>query len=262
MERTYPGRGHVYDAVVVGGGIAGSEAAYRSAGGDHGRDGLDTLLVTTSLDTVYATLGDAVTLDPPEGSLMRRIWLEHADARGRVGAWQLHRAAKYALEATPRLHLLQSNVTALLWDGDRVAGVDTWEGVERRARLVGLCVGSFLRARLTMAELTESAGRLSEMAYDDLHDDLAARGVPLREETLRADPEGGSLHYVVRCRVLEPTSWDPESLRVDGVPGLYAAGVVAQGTLPLEAAARSGMRLADAWLGAQLEDGPSRAGPR
>lgn len=43
-----------YDVIVVGGGIAGSEAAWLAA-----RGGADVLLVTTSLDTVYATVGDA-----------------------------------------------------------------------------------------------------------------------------------------------------------------------------------------------------------
>lgn len=242
---TFPGRDHRYDAVVVGAGIAGSEAAYRCA-----RGGLDTLLVSTSLDTVYTTLGDEVLLDPPNGSLMRIAWHEHADESGRVGNWRLHRAAKYALEATPGLHLLQSSVTGVTVDGPCVTGVETWEGVARRGRYVGLCAGSFLRARLRIGNLTEAAGRLSEMAYDDLHDDLEGRGVRFRDERLVASPEGGSLPYSVRCRVLGPSSWDPATMRVVALEGLYAAGVAAVGYLTFERAAEEGMRLADTLLAA------------
>src|SRR5690606_33375163 len=63
-EHSAPGRTtaptKAHDVIVVGGGIAGSEAAMFAA-----RGGADVLLVTTSLDTVYATIGDAVRLDPP-----------------------------------------------------------------------------------------------------------------------------------------------------------------------------------------------------
>ncbi|MCY4353239.1 MAG: hypothetical protein OXC09_00390 [Truepera sp.] len=44
-------------------GGAGSEAACASAG-------LDTLLVTTSLDTIYALAHDRFELEPPAGTLM------------------------------------------------------------------------------------------------------------------------------------------------------------------------------------------------
>src|SRR5690606_8814419 len=54
-----------FDAVVVGAGITGCEAAWRSA-----RAGLRVLLVTTSLDTSYNLARDAERLRPPEGSLM------------------------------------------------------------------------------------------------------------------------------------------------------------------------------------------------
>ena len=237
---TYPTRGHRYDVIVVGAGIAGSEAAFACA-----HEGLDTLLVTTSLDTVYNTVGDTVTLAPPEGTLMRRLWLEHADAVGRVGNAALHRAAKYALERQDGLHLLQSNVTALRLDErGRVDGVETWEGVPRLGRPVALCVGSFLRARLTVGSLTEAAGRLSEMAYDELYLDLEQRGITFRDASLSADATGGGLPYEVRCRVLEPSGVAGDGYRLPELPGLFAAGLFARGYLPFEQAALDGLRLA------------------
>lgn len=237
---TYPTRGHVYDVIVIGAGITGGEAAYACA-----RGGLDTLLVTTSLDTVYNTVGDAVRLHPPEGTLMGELVGELVDADGRVAGSRLHRAAKYALERQDGLHLLQSSVTGLRTDGrGGVVGVDTWEGVERLGRSVALCAGSFLRARLSVGSLTESAGRLGEMAYDELYEDLVARGVPFRDVTLSADPAGGALPYEVHCRVLQPAGVDGDGFRVPGLPRLYAAGLCARGYLPFEEAALDGVRLA------------------
>lgn len=241
---SYPGRGHRYDVIVIGAGIAGCEAGYACA-----RAGLDTLLVTTSLDTVYNAVGDAVRLEPFDDTLMRTLWEEHADSGGRVATSRLHRAAKYALERQDGLHLLQSNVTGLRMDErGRVDGVETWEGVPRYGSPVALCVGSFLQARLTMGSLTEAAGRLSEMAYDELYLDLESRGVPFRNAVLSADPAGGTLPYEVRCRVLEPNGVAGDGFGVPGVPGLFAAGLCARGYLPFEEAALDGVRLARALL--------------
>jgi tRNA U34 5-carboxymethylaminomethyl modifying enzyme MnmG/GidA len=232
--RSFPGRDHIYDLLIVGAGIAGCEAAYRCA-----RAGLDVGLITTSLDTVYTVVGDSVSLTPPQETLMAEV-LQGSHV---IGNWALHRAVKYALEHTPGIHLLQSTVSSLMVTGNRVTGVTTWEGVARQARLIALCVGSFLKARLTIGELTETAGRLSEMAYDDLYHDLCAKGftfVPLR---LVAPESSGSLGYTVDCRVFAPEELAGFQLR--RLDNLFAAGVCAQGYIPYAAAAQAGVALAD-----------------
>lgn len=239
MSVHFPGPGHVYDVAVVGAGISGSEAAYACASA-----GLDTLLVTTSLDTVYNLLGDGVTLDPPEGTLMAAIHAELADTRGYVGNWAFHRRAKQRLEQQSTLHLLQSNVSSLQVESDRARGVSTWEGVDRLAAKVALCVGSFLEARLTIGELTEVAGRLSEMAYDDLYQNLLALGFSFEPARLEAKAEGGSLPYVVHCQRFADAEWRRESFELPRLAGLYAAGVCAAGYLGFEDAARQGRALA------------------
>lgn len=236
--RSFPGRDHVYDVMVVGAGVAGSEAAWAAA-----RAGRDVLLVTTSLDTVYNLVGDGASLAPPEGTLMAELAPPLEGGDGRVGTWALHRAAKYELEHQPGLHLLQSSVSGLLVESGAVAGARTWEGVDRRARRVALCVGSFLRARLRVGQLEETAGRLSEMAYDDLHDDLAGRGFAFEERRLEAGAAGGSLPYTVDCRVLAAAERD--GFRLPRLAGLYAAGVCAGGGESYEAAAREGRRLGE-----------------
>jgi len=237
---SFPGPGHRYDLIVVGAGLSGSEAAFACASA-----GRDVLLVTTSLDTVYNLVGDGATLEPPPGTLMARLVGE----AGYIGTWELHRRAKYALEAQPGVHLLQSSVSSLLVRGGAVQGVTTWEGVDRLAPKVVLCVGSFLGARLTVGALTEAAGRLSEMAYDDLYESLEELGFEMETVTLEASPSSGSLPYTVTCKRFAPAEWDAVSFALPRLGGLYGVGVCVSGGLPYEEAARLGRALAEKLLG-------------
>ncbi|MEM6428801.1 MAG: FAD-dependent oxidoreductase [Deinococcota bacterium] len=252
------GLGHRYDVMIVGAGVAGCEAAWRCQAA-----GLDTLLITTSLDTVYNLLGDAVRLEPPEGSLMQRI-VDDVHEDGLVGNWAFHRRAKTLIEQQTDIHLLQSSVMALLYEDNyqdtqaslpedlaaeqtsikpkQIKGVRTWEGVDRFATQVALCVGSFLGARLTIGSLTEVAGRLSEMAYDDLFEDLKASGFNLEPTQLNADFQDGSLPYDVRCHMFSATEQD--GYKLEHARGLYAAGVCRRGYIPFEEAALEGQQLA------------------
>lgn len=227
-----------YDLLVVGAGVAGSEAAWAAA--QHGRR---VLLVTTSLDTVYNLVGDGADLAPPAGSLMVQAAAAVERQDGLVGSWALHRQVKYALEREPSLHLLQSSVAGLLVEQGRVVGVSTWEGVDRFATSVALCVGSFLDAKLTIGSSVESAGRLSEMAYDDLYLDLVAKGFGFAPLRLRAPAASGSLAYEVQCRTLAVAEWDQASFRLPRLAGLYAAGLCAAGQLTYEQAAVQGQSL-------------------
>ena len=230
--QSFPGRGHRYQVAVVGAGPSGCEAAHACA-----RAGLDTLLVTTSLDTLYNLLGDGWRLSPPADTLMERLHHDLADD-GWVGTWAFHRAAKEALERVQRLHVLQSNVTSLLVDGGRVTGVSTWEGVDRFAERVVLAVGSFLAPRLAIGSVVEVAGKLSEMAYDDLYHDLQRRGFEFRELNLTAEAQDGSLPYTVRCHAFADGEFHGHvSTRFDA---LHATGLCVLGDVPFEAAAAHG----------------------
>ncbi|MEM7736740.1 MAG: FAD-dependent oxidoreductase [Deinococcota bacterium] len=248
------GLGHQYDVMIVGAGVSGCEAAWRCEAA-----GLDTLLVTTSLDTVYNLLGDAVELEPPPNTLMQRVFAD-VQEDGRVSNWAFHRRAKTIIEQETDIHLLQSSVMALLVEdiqsslenagmvqpssaNKKIKGVRTWEGVDRFTRQVALCVGSFLGARLTIGTLTEVAGRLSEMAYDDLFDNLKATGFELTQTQLNADFQDGSLPYEVKCHVFAAS--EQAGYKLEHVRGLYAAGVCRRGYISFEEAASEGQNLAD-----------------
>ena len=229
-----------YDLIVVGAGLAGSEAALRVA-----RAGFSVLLVTTSLDTVYNLTGAAAELTPPEGTLLAELCGSETQ---RLETFDLHRRAKGTLEREPNLHLLQSSVTGLNVQSGRVTGVSTWEGVDRAAPRVALCVGSFLRARLTLGTLLETAGRLSEMAYDDLYDNLVTLEFTFDEVTLNAPESRGAPAYSVTCKRFASAEWNAETFTLGRLGGLYAAGVCVAGYLPYEAAVLRGQRLGDVLL--------------
>jgi tRNA U34 5-carboxymethylaminomethyl modifying enzyme MnmG/GidA len=260
----FPGRGHIYDVAIVGAGICGTEAALACANA-----GLDVLLVTTILDTCYNLVGDGAVLKAPQGTFMANAVANlgdrnsadrnsadtnsadansadanSADANGFVTSWELHRAAKFELEHTPNLHFLQSSVSALVTEGTTVTGITTWEGVPRYAKNAALCVGSFLEARLTIGNLVEHAGRLSEMSYDDLYQDLLARGFKFDSLKLRADSVEDSPGYSVDCKIFAKDEIHPVTFALNKFRNLYAAGTCAFGYLSYEEAANQGQQLA------------------
>lgn len=225
-----------FDLAVVGAGLTGSEVAYAAAKG-----GLRVLLVTTSLDTVYMLAHSRRRLVAPTGSLLERL-VQAGRLSQEIERWELHRQAKYALEALPNVHLLQSSVTAVTVTEGRVTGVSTWEGVPREAKAVVLTVGSFLGARLRQGELHEAAGRLGEMAYDDLATDLRAKGLAFVDQSLELADERDGVPYQVDFLALAPNQVD-EAGRVTSLPGLYAEGVCARGAVGYEQAIELGRAL-------------------
>ncbi len=239
-EQIFPGLGHVYDLIIVGSGISGTECALSCA-----KAGLDVLLVTTSLDTIYNLLGDGVTLNPKSATFMAESFENLADEKGFVGNWEMHRAAKYAVEHTVGIHFLQSNVSSLIVENSQVTGVNTWEGVSRFGKATVLSVGSFLEARLSIGSLTETAGRLSEMSYDDLYQDLLAHGFEFADLTLKAEFEDESLPYTVKCKVIKKSEFNTETFAFNRLERLYGAGLCVSGFMTYEEAASQGQYLAN-----------------
>jgi tRNA U34 5-carboxymethylaminomethyl modifying enzyme MnmG/GidA len=230
--------------LIVGAGVTGSELAWGLA-----RRGIETLLVTTSLDTIANLPGDGWRFEPPEGGLLAQLATEARDAAGAWRSQALHRAVKRELEREGSLHTLQSNVVGLLVEGGRVVGVRTWEGVDRRADVVALCVGTFLRARLRVGALEEAAGRLAEMAYDELHDDLVGHGVRLEEAEALLPGDDVAPGYVVRYRRIASGEVDDRG-RIRALPGAFAFGACAGRADDLAAAAREGRAAIERVLGA------------
>ena len=203
--RSQPQPGHLYDVAVIGAGLAGTELAWRLA-----RAGQDVLLVSQALDHLgnlyQPTIRDAGF---PPGSVFAQVAAQMApDTDG----WTFHRLLKAEIEATGGIHLLQSTVTALDETDDRVT-LSTWEGPALHARQTVLAVGAFLKGRLLIGDTMEDAGRLSEVAYDFLADDLAASGIYLTGREGHAPGVEGAPPYDVRFLTPDPAELDGFRLR-------------------------------------------------
>ncbi|ADV68487.1 FAD-dependent oxidoreductase [Deinococcus maricopensis] len=238
--RSRPQPGHVYDVAVVGAGLAGTELTWRLA-----RAGADVLLVSQALDhlgNLYQPTVDAA-LFPPESVFAQVARRLAPDADGApLDGWHFHRVLKAELEATSGIHLLQSCVRGVTCT-DAGFTLATWEGPSLHARTLVLAAGSFLRARLRLGAFEEEAGRLSEVAYDFLADDLTAQGVPLAEREDAAHSASGAPAYTVRYSTF--TAGDLDGFAFTRWPGAFAVGRCTPGEHTYASVLTDAARLAD-----------------
>ena len=217
-QRSQPQPGHVYDVAVVGAGLAGTELAWRLA-----RAGVDVLLVSQALDhlgNLYQPTLDGVVF--PAGSVFALVAGRIApEVEGPVDGWAFHRHLKAEIEGTPGIHLLQSTVTEVDEGDDGLVTLSTWEGPKLQARKVVMAVGAFLKGRLLMGDSVEEAGRLSEVAYDFLADDLS-RAVLLVGDEQEAPAADGAPAYSVRF--LTPARSELNGFRLGRFDRVYAVG--------------------------------------
>ena len=190
-----------YDAIVVGGGHAGIEAALALS-----RLGHSTLMITQNLDHI-----GKLSCNPAVGGLAKGNMVREIDAlggemgriidktmiqfrvlnRSRGPAVQAPRAqadklayqveAKSVLERQSGLELFQDTVTELLRtaDGSEITGVRTERGRVVRAAKVVVTTGTFLNGRIFIGEYSTSAGRISEPAALGLDSSLREIGFRL-----------------------------------------------------------------------------------
>ncbi len=191
-----------FEAIVVGGGHAGIEAALALA-----RLGTKTVLITQNPDTIAK-----MSCNPAIGGLSKGNLVREVDALGgqmgiladassiqvrmlnqsRGAAVQAPRAqsdkalysalARQALEAQPNLSIFMDTVTDILVsEGEerRIAGVRTERGNTISASVVILTTGTFMEGKLFIGQWTGSGGRLGEPAAVGLGTALRARGFPV-----------------------------------------------------------------------------------
>lgn len=219
----------MHDVVIVGAGPAGCSAAWVCA-----QAGLQVLLISANLDAVFLADMDPPLLDGAASDFCRAL-----DLPADVPAREAHRSARWLLEQQPGIHLLQASVSAVLTRAGRVSGVETWEGPTFTAPLVGLCVGSFLDARLDAGALQESAGRPGQMAYPELAVNLRELGVELRQAQYGF--EAGAGPGTVTSYVLE--SAGQAAVLLEQPAGLGAAGFCVDPHVTFSGAAAAGQRL-------------------
>ncbi|HVE16423.1 MAG TPA: tRNA uridine-5-carboxymethylaminomethyl(34) synthesis enzyme MnmG, partial [Chthoniobacterales bacterium] len=171
-----------YDVIVIGAGHSGVEAAFAAS-----RLGCETLLLTQNADTV-----GQMSCNPAIGGLAKGNMVREIDALGgvmglntdatgiqfrmlntqkgpsvRAPRAQCDKKAyqfrlKALLEAAPRLDLKQGNVTDMIVENDRIAGVETNLGVAFRGRAVVVTTGTFMRGVLHVGLRNQHGGRMGE----------------------------------------------------------------------------------------------------
>ena len=221
-----------FDAIVIGGGHAGIEAALALA-----RLDFSTLFITQSLDTI-----GRMSCNPAIGGLSKGNMVREIDALGgqmarlidasmiqfrmlnksRGPAVQSPRAqadkplysllAKHALELQKGLSLFQDTVVDLLLSGDgrRIEGVVTERGKRISAPTVVLTTGTFMEASIFIGDFSQSSGRLGEPAAVGLGH--ALRNLGFTVGRLKTGTPARVLRSSVDFSVLEEQPGDEEVL--------------------------------------------------
>lgn len=196
-RKTMSTYGKKYQVIVVGAGHAGCEAALAAA-----RMGCSTLLLTLSLENVAQ-----MSCNPAIGGLAKGHLVKEIDALGgemaritdaagiqfrilntkkgpavrasraqadrRLYQWRM----KQALENQDGLDIKQGAVVRLLLQGDRVAGVETREGLHFSAPAVVLTTGTFMRGLIHVGLEHYPGGRAGEPPSEGLSDQLRVLGL-------------------------------------------------------------------------------------
>jgi tRNA uridine 5-carboxymethylaminomethyl modification enzyme len=185
-----------FDAIVVGGGHAGCEAALAAS-----RMGCRSLLVTMNLFNIGQMSCNPAIGGPAKGNLVREIdalggemglatdqtgiqfrmlnrskgpavWAPRAQADRIEYAIRM----RQALEAEPNLRLLQGMAAGLTVDGNRIKGIILDTGREIQSRTVILTCGTFLNGLIHIGQYSHPAGRAGEFPAKGLTESLQALG--------------------------------------------------------------------------------------
>jgi tRNA uridine 5-carboxymethylaminomethyl modification enzyme len=187
-----------FDVLVIGAGHAGTEAAVAAA-----RRGARVALVTSALETI-----GQMSCNPAIGGVAKGTVVREVDALGGVmgratdlaslqfrmlnrskgpAVWApraqcdrglYRRAVRSLVEAHAGVETLQGTVARLLFDGGRLAGVETLEGRRFGARSIVVTTGTFLRGRIHIGTTTSLAGgRAGETSATHLAEQLDEVGL-------------------------------------------------------------------------------------
>ncbi len=188
-----------YDVCVVGAGHAGCEAALACA-----RLGLNTIMFTVSMDSVAlmpcnpniggSSKGHLVReIDALGGEMGKNIDKTYIQSkmlnkskgpavyslRAQADKQDYTREMRRVIENTENLTLKQAEVTKLLVEEGKIAGVQTYSGAVYPCKAVVLCTGVYLKARCVYGEVSNYTGPNGLSAANHLSDSLKELGIEL-----------------------------------------------------------------------------------
>jgi tRNA uridine 5-carboxymethylaminomethyl modification enzyme len=188
-----------YDVIVIGAGHAGCEAASAAA-----RMGHETLLLTLNLDAVAQ-----MSCNPAIGGVGKGQMVREIDALGGIMGRAIdetgiqfrmlnrskgpavhspraqadkklyQNTVRRMVESTANLDLRQGQVTEILLEGDRVAGVGLQSGRRYGCRALIITPGTFLNGLIHLGDAQYPGGRSGEISAPRLADALREKGFRL-----------------------------------------------------------------------------------
>lgn len=189
-----------YEAIVIGGGHAGIEAACALA-----KKGHATLMTTISLNAIGfmpcnpnvggTAKGHIVKEVDALGGVMgeladkatiqtRMLNLGNGAAvhslRNQVDKDLYHRLAKERVEKTDNLTVLEGEIAEILVENGKVKGVKTALGDVYYADAVVICTGVYLKSRIIIGDYTKPCGPAGYSRSENLSDNLVKLGLPIR----------------------------------------------------------------------------------
>ncbi len=189
-----------FDAVVIGAGHAGVEAALALA-----RTGNSTVMLTMNLDSIafmacnpsiggtakgqivreIDALGGEMGVNADKSLLQIRMLNRGKGAavqslRGQADKNYYHTVMKQTLENTPNLKILQGEAIKVLTDGDKVSGVLTAHGGILECKSVILATGVYLNGSVIAGEWKRSAGPNGFQPANELTQNLIELGFNVR----------------------------------------------------------------------------------
>ncbi len=202
-----------YDAIVVGAGHAGCEAALALA-----RLGINTILFTISMDSIAlmpcnpniggSSKGHLVReIDALGGEMGKNIDKTYIQSkmlnvskgpavhslRAQADKVEYTKHMRYTLQNTDNLTLRQAEVSELLYEEVQlddsvidnntkkiIRGVKTYSGATYLAKAVVLCTGTYLKARCIYGDVVNHTGPNGLMAANHLSDSMNDAGIAIR----------------------------------------------------------------------------------
>jgi len=185
-----------YDVIVVGGGHAGSEAAASAAS-----MGAKTLLITMSLQNIAQ-----MSCNPAMGGIAKGQIIREIDALGGLSAIVTDKTAiqfkmlnkskgpamwspraqsdrmkfaeewRFQLERIEHLDLFQDSVNGLIFNENKIVGVNTLLGLKIKAKTVIVTAGTFLNGKIHIGDKSFGGGRAGEGASTGITEDLVKIG--------------------------------------------------------------------------------------